>query len=142
MKKLTFWGRDEKDERLLVECMLGLKTATCTPKVWCSSSEDVGEVGDEIQVFTKLGQLACKILITEVYDIKFGDIKGEIGEKIARGENSTLDEYIKDHIFSWEKDLLNDGIILDENTLIVVEHFKLIESYIDYNSLGHKVKVF
>jgi uncharacterized protein YhfF len=140
LKTLTFWGRNENDERLLVECLLGIKTATCTPKVWCGEDE-IGQVGERFEVFTKKGQKACVIEMTEVYETPFGNIKGEMGEKIAKGENSTLEEYIDDHVFSWDEALRNDGYSLNENTIIVVEHFKLVESYIHFSELGHRVKV-
>jgi uncharacterized protein YhfF len=143
MKKMTFWGRDENDERLLVECLLGVKTATCTPKVWYDAlvDEETGDVGTQFDVYTKRGKRACTIELTDVLEIAFGDIKGEIGEKIARGENSTLDEFIKDHIFSWKEALLSEGIELNEKTPIVVEYFKLVHSYMDFKELGHKINV-
>ncbi|MFE8702274.1 ASCH domain-containing protein [Cytobacillus sp. FJAT-54145] len=134
MKTMTFWGREDTDERLLVECMSGLKTATCTPKVWMEE-EEMSYVGDLFEVYTKLGELACLIEITEVYEIPFGDIKGEVGEKIAKGENSTLDEYIKDHIFTWEQPLNEQGYGFGKDTRIIVEHFRLVESYIDYRGI-------
>jgi uncharacterized protein YhfF len=143
MNRMTFWGRDENDERLLVECLLGVKTATCTPKVWYDALEDeeTGGVGTRFEVFTKKGTHACTIEITELLEIAFGDIKGEIGGKIASGENSTLEEFIEDHLFTWKDALLSEGIELNKDTLIIVEHFKLIKSYIDFKELGHRISV-
>jgi uncharacterized protein YhfF len=143
MNRMTFWGRDDHDERLLVECLLGVKTATCTPKVWYEAldGEETGEVGTQFEVFTKKGTHACTIEITEILEIAFGDINGEIGEKIAKGENSTLDQFIEDHIFSWKEALLSEGIELNKDTLIIVEHFKLIHTYIDFRELGHRISV-
>jgi uncharacterized protein YhfF len=127
MKTIQFWGRDENDERLLDEVLAGLKTATCTPKVWYDAlpEEEQSEVGDLVEVFTKKGEHRATIKMTEKYEIPFGEIKGEIGEKIAKGENSTLDEYIKDHIFCWKEPLEEEGIGFNEDTIIVVEHFAL-----------------
>lgn len=143
MNSMTFWGRDENDERLLVECLLGVKTATCTPKVWYDALDEMekGEIGDQFEVYTKKGVHACKIEVTDKYEIAFGDIRGEIGEKIAAGENSTLDQFIKDHIFTWKEALLKDDIVLDDNTIIIVEHFQIVEAYIDFKELGHKIEV-
>lgn len=139
---MTFWGRDDQDERLLVECLLGIKTAMCTPKVWYDAlDEDKGLAGTQFDVYTKKGTLACRIEITDIVEINFGDIKGDIGEKIANGENSTLEEFIEDHIFSWEEALHEEGIELNESTSVVVEFFKLVESYVDFKDLGHRVKV-
>jgi uncharacterized protein YhfF len=132
MKKLTFWGRDENNERLLVECLLGVKTATCTPKIWYDAlpEEEQGDVGTQFEVYTKKDIHACTIEITEIIKIPFGEIKGEIGEKIAKAENSTLAQFIKDHIFSWKEDLLKEGVELSEDTPIIVEYFKLIDSFL------------
>jgi uncharacterized protein YhfF len=98
-------------------------------------------VGTQFEVFTKKGTHACTIEITEILEIAFGDINGEIGEKIAKGENSTLDQFIEDHIFSWKEALLSEGIELNKDTLIIVEHFKLIHTYIDFRELGHRISV-
>lgn len=136
MKKMTFWGRNEEDENLLWECMTGLKTATCTPLVWYEEdAEAKSEPGDLFEVYTKKGVLACTIAITENYQIRFGDIKGSIGEKIAAGENSTLEQYIEDHIFCWEVPLKEQGLEFNSETVIVVEHFKVVEPFIDPASL-------
>lgn len=128
MKKIEFWGRDQEDERLLEEVILGVKTATCTPKVWYDSlpEEEKSQVGDHFEVFTKKGEHKGTIEITDRYSVKFGDIKGEQGERIAKGENSTLEEFIEDHIFCWEKPLQNEGYELNKDTIIVVEHFELV----------------
>jgi uncharacterized protein YhfF len=143
MKRMTFWGRDENDERLLVECLLGVKTATCTPKIWYDAlpEEEQGGVGTQFEVHTKKGVPACIIEITETLEIPFGEIKGEIGEKIALAENSTLDQFIKDHIFSWKEALSNEGIELNQDTAIIVEYFKLVNSKLNFKDLGHKIEV-
>src|SRR5690606_18617572 len=77
------------------------------------------------------------IILTDLFEIKFGDIKGEIGEKIAKCENSTLEQFIEDHIFSWREPLKEEGIDLNEDTIIVVEQFELLHSFskvsIDYH---------
>ena len=139
MKRMTFWGRDDNDERLLVECLLGVKTATCTPKVWYDAlpEEEQGGIGTQFDVYTKKGMLACTIETTEIVVIPFGDIKGDIGF----AENSTLDEFIEDHIFSWKEALLKEGIELNKDTPIIVEFFKLVNSNVDFKELGHKIKV-
>ncbi|MEH7382904.1 ASCH domain-containing protein [Bacillus sp. JJ1533] len=133
MKRIDFWGRDNYDERLLEEVLRGLKTVTCTPKVWYDQlpNEEKSEIGDTIQVFTKLNEHKANLQITDFYEIRFGEIQGELGERIAQGENATLDEFIRDHIFSWEKPLKNDGYELNEDTIIVVEHFKVTDIFTD-----------
>ncbi|WP_194841351.1 ASCH domain-containing protein [Salinibacillus xinjiangensis] len=128
MEKIEFWGRDEQDERLLEEVLAGLKTATCTLKVWYDAlpEEEQSEVLDVVEVFTKKGEHRGTIRMTDKYEIAWGHIKGDIGERIAKGENSTLEEFIEDHIFSWKKPLENEGIPFNEETVIVVEHFELV----------------
>jgi len=133
MKRIDFWGRDEYDERLLEEVLRGVKTVTCTPKVWYDQlpDEEKSEKGDIIQAFTKRNEHVANIQITDFYEIRFGEIQGEVGKRIAKGENSTLEEFIEDHIFSWEKPLQMDGYELNEDTVIVVEHFTLKDIFID-----------
>ncbi|MFD2046679.1 ASCH domain-containing protein [Ornithinibacillus salinisoli] len=128
MKRIDFWGRDENDERLLEEVINGLKTATCTPKVWYDRlpNEEKSNIGDILEAFTKKGVHRATIEITDFYEIPFGKIEGEIGEKIAKGENSTLEEFVEDHIFSWKEPLEAEGKSLNDDTIIVVEHFKLV----------------
>ncbi|WP_077619294.1 ASCH domain-containing protein [Bacillus sinesaloumensis] len=141
MKRIDFWGRDEYDERLLEEVLRGVKTVTCTPKVWYDQlpEQEKSEKGDIIQVITKRNEHKANIEITDFYEIRFGEIQGEIGNRIAKGENSTLDEFIEDHIFSWEKPLQNDGYELNEDTIIVVEHFKIADIFTEVKVDFHLV---
>ncbi|WP_187442078.1 ASCH domain-containing protein [Sutcliffiella horikoshii] len=126
MKKMTLWGRDEQDDRLVLEVIRGEKTATCTPKVWYydSPEELPTEVGDLVTVHDQQGNHRCTIRITENYEIRFGDVD----ERIAKAENSnSVGEFGKDHIVSWKEALRQEGIGLDDDTIIVVEHFELVE---------------
>ncbi|CAG9623217.1 ASCH domain-containing protein [Sutcliffiella rhizosphaerae] len=126
MKKMILWGRDEHDDRLVLEVIRGEKTATCTPKVWYYDSleESPTEVGDHVEIYDQRGIHRCTILITENYEIQFGDVD----ERIASAENTkTVEKFREDHVVSWEEVLRQDGIGLDENTIIVVEHFELVE---------------
>lgn len=126
MKKMTLWGRDEQDDRLVLEVIRAEKTATCTPRVWYydSPEEPPTEVGDLVAVHDQQGKHRCSILITENYEMLFGDVD----ERIAKAENSnSIEEFRKDHIVSWEEALRQEGIELDDNTVIVVEHFELVE---------------
>ncbi|MFC4557533.1 ASCH domain-containing protein [Virgibacillus kekensis] len=130
MKKIDFWGRDENDERLLEEVVAGLKTATCTPKVWYNRlpEDEKSQIGDYFQACTKQGVPRAVIIIIDVYEIPFGEIKGKIGQRIAEGENCTLEEYIKDHISCWEEPLESEGHGFGDHTIIVVEHFKIVSA--------------
>jgi|GEM_PF-1946464 len=126
MKSLTFWSSNSNDETLINEVMAGLKTATCTPMIWYYNNpeEAATEVGDYVAVLNNHGIHRCTIQITENYEIPYG----KIDISVAKGENYTsLEAFIDDHNKCWETDLLNEGIALTEDTIIVVEHFKLIE---------------
>ena len=125
MKRTTFWGEDENDERLVFQIIEGVKTATCTPKCWYDAlPEEITDVGETIEVFSKKGEFMCKIEITEKYEIPFG----EIDDRTVKGENSySYEEFHKDHVYAWEEDLRNEGHQLNDHTMIVVEHFRLVK---------------
>ena len=126
MKKMTLWGRDEQDDRLVLEVITGEKTATCTPKVWYYDfpNEPPTEVGDLVAVHDQQGKHRCTIRITENYEIRFGDVN----VRIAKAENTnSVEEFRKDHFVSWEEALRQEGRDLDDDTIIVVEHFELVE---------------
>ena len=125
LKRTTFWGRDENDERLVEQIIDGVKTATCTPKCWYDGTPDEStEVGESIEVYSKKGAYLCTIEIVDKYELPFG----QIDERTVIGENCTsYEEFRADHIFSWEADLKKDGYELNDDTIIVVEHFRLVD---------------
>jgi uncharacterized protein YhfF len=126
MKKLTFWSSHPEDETLLNQVIVGVKTATCTPQVWYydDPDDDVTEVGDIVAVHDNKGVHRCTIQITENYEIPYG----LIDLRVAEGENYiTLEEFIVDHDECWAEDMLKAGFELTTETIIVVEHFKLLE---------------
>jgi len=125
MKKIIFWGRDENDDQLLNEVISGEKTVTCTPKVWYYSNpeEEPTIIGDIVAVYDGRGNHRCTIEITENYEIPYGLVDA----RIVRGENcSNIQEFYNDHNYCWEQPMLNEGLVLSEDTIIVVEHFKVI----------------
>ncbi|WP_438349970.1 ASCH domain-containing protein [Paenibacillus sp. FA6] len=125
MKKLVFWGKDENDDRLLNEVISEVKTVTCTPKIWYydDPEEEPTNVGDLVAVFDRRGNYKCTIEITENYEIPYG----LVDDRIAQGENYTsIQEFYKDHNNCWEQSMLNEGLCLTDETIIVVEHFKII----------------
>lgn len=125
MKKIIFWGKDENDDRLISEVILGAKTVTCTPKVWYYDDpiEEPTVIGDLVAVFDRRGNQRCTIEITENYEIPYG----LVDDRIAKGENClSIEEFYNDHNFCWEEPLRNEGLSLTNETIIVVEHFKLI----------------
>lgn len=125
MKKIIFWGRDENDDRLLNEVISEVKTVTCTPKIWYygNPEEEPTIIGDIVAVYDRKGNHRCTIEITENYEIPYG----LVDDRIAKGENcSSIEEFYKDHNFCWEQPMINEGLILSDDTIIVVEHFKFI----------------
>ncbi|WP_134687370.1 ASCH domain-containing protein [Brevibacillus migulae] len=125
MKRTTFWGRDEHDERLVEQIIAGIKTATCTPKHWYEQAPDeMTEVGEQIEVYSKLGEYMCTIEITQKYELPFG----QIDEATVKGENcSSYEEFRQDHITSWAEDLKKEGLELNDEMIIVIEHFRLVK---------------
>lgn len=126
MKRTTFWGRDENDEGLVEQIIAGTKTATCTPKCWYDADPDeITEVGELVEVYSKKGAYMCTIEIIDKYELPFG----QIDERTVIGENcSSYAEFRADHVFAWESDLKKDGHELTDDTMIVVEHFRLVKS--------------
>lgn len=48
--------------------------------------------------------------------------------RVAKGENYTeLEKFFEEHDECWKDDFIKEGMELTEETIIVVEHFKLIE---------------
>jgi len=125
MKTITFWSKDENDETLINEVLYKGKTATCTPKCWYydTPGEEPTFVGDIVAVLDAKRVLRGMIEITENYEIRFGDSNMHI----ASGElYDSIEGFKNDHISCWESDLKRQGITLDDDTIMVVEHFKLI----------------
>ena len=123
LRRTQFWGRDEDDDRLILQILAGKKTATACPANEYFESEgdyeDGGyEVGDVVEVYDLKENLRCLIRITEYYTTTFGAIP----EKLWRGEgNSCEEEFRKDHIFCWPEHEIDDDF------QIAVNHFELIE---------------
>ena len=122
-KRTQFWGRDENDDRLVVQIIQGKKTATaCPAEIYFEPDgpyEDGGfVVGDIVEVYDLKGILRCLIEITEYYTTLFGDIP----ERLWRGEgNVSAQEFQDDHIDCWREWDVKDDF------LIAVNHFKLVE---------------
>ena len=123
LKRMQFWGEDEDDDHLVREILDGLKTATV-----CKADEyhlpegdydDGGwEVGELVEVFDLRGNLRCRIRITEVYRVRFGDVP----EKLWRGEACRDVEHFRAaHRHCWpDYDLTDDFEMM-------ATHFELVE---------------
>lgn len=131
-KKMVFRGRGEYDDSMLLQCIQGVKTAACTPKVWYDQlpAEERTAIGDIVYVYNQRGQHRCTVEITENYEIRFG----QVDERIAKAEAcDSVQEFWIDYIFSWKGALQRDGYELNDDTAIVVKHFKVL-SVMDQHS--------
>lgn len=124
MKKITFWGRDKYDDTLVNQVLRGEKTVTCSPAAsYYDDPEYVPTApGDLVEVIDGRGNRRCVIRIERVYEIPFGDVT----DGIVKGECETsVEEFKSDHRRSWDEELKKMGLVLDDRTIIVVEHFTL-----------------
>jgi uncharacterized protein YhfF len=123
-KRMQFWGENENDDSLVVEILEGKKTATVchAGKYYEAEGEfdDGGwETGDLVDVYDLKQQLRCRIRITEVYSVLFG----EIPEKLWKGEACRSAEHFREaHRYCWPHYNLTDDFEL------MATHFELIET--------------
>lgn len=123
LKRIQFWGEDGDDDSFVVEIMEGKKTATvCKADEYYESDgeyDDGGlEVGDLVDVYDLRQNLRCRIRVTEVYPVLFGDIP----EKLWRGEVCQSAEHFQEaHRHCWPNYNLTDDFAM------VATHFELVE---------------
>ena len=114
-------------ERLILQIICGEKTATAGPKDLYSSGElnDLyASVGKLTTVIDKNQKPRCNIKILDVFETKFGlpDPRLVQGE----GYGSNVEAFRDAHRKAWS-DLVNSGqLILNEETVLIVELFELI----------------
>ncbi len=123
LKRMQFWGEDENDDGLIMEILGGIKTATVgsAEKYYQAEGDfdDGGwETGDLVEVYDLKQRLRCRIRITEVYPVKFG----EIPEKLWKGEACRSASHFQEvHRACWP-----DYPLTDEFKLVAT-HFELVE---------------
>lgn len=102
-KRMQFWGEDENDDSLILAIIRWEKTATvCRADDYDlpeGNYDDGGwRVGDSVEVYDLKQGLRCIIEITEVYDLRLGDIP----EKLWRGEACRSAEHFREvHRHCW-----------------------------------------
>ena len=122
-KRMQFWGEDERDDSLVREVLRGEKTATV-----CKADEyhlpegeyDDGDqqVGELVEIYDLRQRLRCIVRITEVYNVRFGDIP----EKLWRAEACRNAEHFREaHRHCWPHHDLTPEFEL------TATHFALIE---------------
>jgi uncharacterized protein YhfF len=127
LKKTTFWGRDETDDHLIRQIMCGDKTVTCSIAAWYYNNpdEEPTEPGDLVEVLDARGRRRCIIRIENVYELPFG----LVDDCIIKGECcDSVEQFKAAHHLCWDSDLEKAGMKLDDQTLLVVEHFRLVSS--------------
>ena len=136
-KRIQFWGEDENDDSLVVEIIEGKKTATVSKadEFYESDGEfdDGGlEVGDIVDVYDLKPRLRCRIRITEVYPVRFGDIP----EKLWKGEACRSAEHFQAaHRYCWPDCDLNDDfemMAMHFELVEVVHTMQLIQAHLDH----------
>ena len=125
MKTCHFWGRGEEDDHLIQQVLSGKKTVTCSvAALYYNDPEDEPTApGDLVAVIDGKGKQRCTIRIDRVYEIPFGAVTDEI----VKGECETsVEAFRADHHRCWDEGLGKKGMVLDDQTLLVVEHFTLV----------------
>jgi uncharacterized protein YhfF len=129
--KSTFgWKNDSGiGEQLIQQIMRGEKTATASPKTLYSQDELeklLKNIGKPCTVLDKTQQPRCNIQILEIFESKFG----RPDQRLLEGEGFGSDFHaFKDaHRNAW-RDLVESGKLqLDDETVLVVEMFKLLDT--------------
>jgi len=112
--RMQFWGKDENDDSLVTEILDGKKTATvCKADEYYESEgeyDDGGwEIGDLVEVYDLRKRLRCRIRITEIYPVVFGNIP----DKLWKGEACRSARHFQDaHRACWPEYNLDDEIKL------------------------------
>ena len=123
-KRTQFWGAHIDDDRLVIEVMLGHKTATvCKADEYFAASGEFDDgdmqVGDLTDVYDLRERYRCTIQVTEVYSLKFGAIP----ERLWRAECClSAEEFRAAHRKAWPQYLLDDDFEL------MATHFRLADS--------------
>ena len=102
-KRMQFWGANDDDDHLVREVLRGEKTATvCKADTYAlpEGAYDTGDwqVGDLVDVYDLHGVRRCVIEITEVTNVRFGDVP----ERLWRGEACRDAEHFREaHRLCW-----------------------------------------
>ncbi len=124
-RRTSLWGRAPGDDGPVRDILAGRKTTMCCPLAFWGTAEDPATIpGDRIDIYDGQGRYRCTVQVTEVAQIRFG----APDPRTIRGEQCRdLQEFQAKHAGSWSTDLAALGQPLDDDTVIVVEHFVLAE---------------
>ena len=120
-------------DRLVEVVLLGKKTATSSLLVeWEHEGVPLSDVGERSTVINSAGQPVAVIQLQAIDVIRLGDVGLDVA--LAEGEGfSTVDDWRQAHEQFWNEHSLPDlphELIstVDDDTLIVVEHFSLVRT--------------
>lgn len=111
---MQFWGENENDDSLVMEIIEGKKTATvCKADEYNMAEGDYDDggwkIGDRVEVYDLKNRLRCRIRITEVYPVLFG----QIPEKLWKGEACRSTEHFQEaHRYCWPQYNMGDDFKL------------------------------
>ena len=115
-------------ERLIREVIDGEKTATCAPRS-DYTEEELDEVvasrGQIVDVVDEDDNPRCRVRMLAVYETTFG----LPAPGVVRGEGFGEDDeaFRRDHREAWAEEMEEEGNPLDDETILVVEEFELVE---------------
>lgn len=124
-RRTSLWGASPDDDTPVRDILAGNKTTMCCPLAFWGTPEDPATIpGDRVDVYDGLGRYRCTVQVTEVAQVRFGAPDA----RTIRGEQCRdLKAFQTKHAGSWASDLAGLGQPLDDDTVIVVEHFMLAE---------------
>lgn len=114
-------------ERLIGQILRGEKTATCSLKE-SYQPEELEQLlatrGRFVTVVDQTGAPRCNIRILDVFETPFGRPDPRLVRGEGHGENVTRFQAV--HRAAWA-DEVADGIVLNDDTTLMVELFELVE---------------
>jgi uncharacterized protein YhfF len=121
-------------DRLVDSVLRGEKTATSSLLAeWEHDGDPLSNVGERQTVVDSCGQPVAEIELTALDVVRLGDVGLDVA--LAEGEGfSGVDDWRSAHERFWEEFVLPDlpgGLIsgLDDDTLVVVERFRLVSAF-------------
>ncbi|MCM3594806.1 hypothetical protein M4D55_03250 [Metabacillus idriensis] len=131
-KNKSFFGWENDNgigEKLINQIMKGQKTATCSPKELYTKEELETLLAMKEQFVTvmdKFDKPRCNIYMKEIFETTFGNPDPRLieGEAISNGYDIEL--FKKQHERAWKEEIEN-GFILNDHTILMVELFELID---------------
>ncbi|WP_173915264.1 ASCH domain-containing protein [Halobacillus sp. Marseille-Q1614] len=123
------WENDNGiGEKLINQIKKGQKTATCSPKELYGEEElkELLAMKDQyVTVMDKFDNPRCNIHIIDIFETSFGNPDPRLieGESVSNGNN--VDVFKQQHRRAWKEEI-EEGFILNDDTILIVELFKLI----------------